>query len=136
METRGDNENLFAADKKSCPVRLKEGALPKATYRPESLSEKPEPPCLGSVNEPVAEAGNLCVYRGGNFGSQEKTDENAAFFAFEQPNGTNTSVTGEPGVLGQLVLFRTTEFNEETPIKEIVKASFLNAIGSWAVQEK
>jgi hypothetical protein len=117
----------------SYPIRLKEGALLKLKYRNEVQAETPEPPCNGSANEPVAEAGNLCVYRGGNFGSLEKTDKNAAFFGFEEANGTALE---ETGVLGQLVLFRTTEFNEETPIEEIAKASFLNAFGSWAVQEK
>jgi hypothetical protein len=119
---------------------LKEGANPKATYRPESLSEKPEPPCLGSVNEPVAEAGNLCVYRGGNFGSLEKQDKNAGFFGFLQPNGNNTSVSGEAGVLGQQIVFRSTEFKEEEPpVEELAAAKSpvrLHAIGSWAVTEK
>jgi len=114
---------------------LAEGEVLTAVYRTEVQAESPEAPCLGNVNEPTAEAGFLCVYRAGNFGSLEKQDENAAFYGFESPEG----LTGKVGRTGALVLFRTKEFKEETvtakekeEAEHIKKQSELSAGGSWA----
>src|SRR5262249_43796638 len=41
-----------------------EPATETVTYRNEPESLAPKAPCLGSPNEPTAEPGNLCVYRG------------------------------------------------------------------------
>jgi hypothetical protein len=124
----------------SYPVRLKKGAVILEKYVNEKEIETPKAPCLGSVNEPKAEPGNLCVYRGGNFGSLEEQDKNAAFAFFENPRGANFSTTAEAGVLGTLILFRSTEFVEEGPPIVELKAEhspvILNANGSWAVTEK
>jgi hypothetical protein len=122
----------------SYPIRLVETSTITATYRPESLSEKPEPPCLGSVNEPIAEPGNLCVYRGGNFGSEEKQDKNASFNKFEFPNGKFAGPL-ETGNIGTLVVFRAPNagFKEEGTAPETLKTpAYLSAGGSWALTEK
>ena len=125
----------------SFPVPLKEGEAKNLAlkYCNEVCGETPEPPCLGSVEEPTAEEGFLCVYRGGQFGSLEKQDKNAKFFGFESPGGFSEKV----GLLGDLVIFRTNEFKEEqatTKEKEeaehIKKESSLSAGGSWAVHQK
>jgi hypothetical protein len=86
------------------------------------------------VVEPVAEPGNLCVYRGGNFGSLEREDKNAAFSQFRTPLGVGA---GEPSRLGQEVLFRSSEFNEEAPVEALAPASApvsLTAEGSWSMR--
>jgi hypothetical protein len=120
----------------SFPLRLKETATITAKYRNEKESEAPEPPCVGSQNEPFAEPGFLCVYRGGNFGSLESQDKNAKFFNFEKPNG-QLLIPGEVGVLGVLIAFRSNQFTEEgtTPAK-LTAETYLDAGGSWAVTEK
>jgi hypothetical protein len=91
------------------------------------------PGCNGSVNEPVAEPENLCVYRGGNFGSLEKDDKNAGFSEFHEANGLGL---GEPGALGQLVIFRSTEFNGEVPIESLKSPVRFTAEGSWSMRVK
>jgi hypothetical protein len=91
--------------------------------------------CLGSAAEPVAESGFLCVYRQGSPGAQEPKDMNAAFFGFQAPNGAN----GETGTRGELIVFRTSEFNEVTPIRELTSSKspvILSAGGTWAVTAK
>jgi hypothetical protein len=120
----------------SYPIRLKETAALNATYRPASVAETPEPPCLGTVDEPVAEPGNLCVYRGIQFGSEEAQDKNAKFFNFESPNGKFV-VPGEVGVIGELIVFRSDQFVEEGKVPaKITAETYLSAAGSWALQEK
>jgi hypothetical protein len=90
--------------------------------------------CQGIVNEPAAEPGNLCVYRGGNFGSLEKTDKNASFAEFHTAAGGGIGAVGH---LGQLVIFRSNEFNQEAPIEALSAASApvnLTAEGSWSMR--
>jgi hypothetical protein len=92
------------------------------------------PGCVGSPVEPIAEPGNLCVYRGGNFGSLERTDKNAGFVAFHTPLGV---ASGEVSRLGMLVVFRSSEFNEEAPIEALSPTSApvnLTAEGSWSMR--
>jgi hypothetical protein len=92
------------------------------------------PGCVGSVVEPIAEPGNLCVYRGGNFGSLEAGDKNAGFSEFHTPLGNGA---GEVSRLGQLVIFRSSEFNQEEPIQGLAPASApvdLTAEGSWSMR--
>ena len=104
----------------------------KATYRNEAQAETPVPPCLGNVNEPVAQKGNLCVYRGGNVGSNESDDKNAKFATFEEPIGTEGTAAGK---LGALIVFRTEEgvFEVNEPPITLAKPAYLDAGGSWAV---
>jgi hypothetical protein len=90
------------------------------------------PECVGSVNEPVAGKGFLCVYRGQNAGALEKQDKNAAFFKL----ASTTFEGGGTGEDGELVLFRTTEFSETTIITAMAKESYLVAGGGWAVTAK
>jgi hypothetical protein len=127
----------------SFPVRLKKGALIKATYVPAS-QEFPKPPCNGSPLEPTAEPGNLCVYRGfANKGGLERQDQNAAFFAILNSNGENSAVEGKISPLGVLVAFRSvnnsSEFKEEIPLageakfSTITEAAYMEGGGSWAV---
>ena len=104
----------------------------KATYRNEVQAEVPVPPCMGNVNEPAAEKGNLCVYRGGNVGSKESDDKNAKFATFEEPIGTEGTVAG---LLGALIVFRTEEgvFEVGQPTINLSKPAYVDAGGSWAV---
>jgi hypothetical protein len=122
----------------SYPVRLKKGAVVAFTYRPQEVAENPVPPCLGTVNEPTAEAGHMCVYRGAlSFGAEEKQDKNAAFFTALDPKGENVTLTKKVGLLGELLVFRSSDFTEEGTTPAILKeATILSAGGSWAVQEK
>src|ERR1700730_9031762 len=90
----------------------------KVTYRNEPESLSPKTPCLGSVNEPTAEPGNLCVYRGSGI-PKEPTDTDAKFIGFATPfgeqvaNGGALSPESDQGRTGMLVQFRTNKF--ETP---------------------
>src|SRR5262249_50685473 len=97
----------------------------------------------GSPNEPQAERGNLCVYRGTQKG-KETEDKN-----IKEPNATGNAETfatpvgefipqgGEcktgPNVCqtAVLVVFRTAQFAE--PGVTVTAASYLDARGSWAV---
>jgi hypothetical protein len=90
------------------------------------------------VNEPKPEPGFVCFYRGANFGFKESEDSNAAFFNFASPEGLEQSTpTAKNGArIGELILFRTGEFEAETPIAEILKPAFMSAAGSWAVTAK
>jgi hypothetical protein len=115
---------------------LKKGETARFIYRTAAESTKPEAPCLGSVNEPVAEPGNLCVYRGGvGFGSRESEDKNAKFVQFEDFLGETIKETGEAnsGDLGVLIIFRTNEFATEGARLALAKEATLTAAGSWAV---
>jgi hypothetical protein len=131
----------------SFPVRLKKLAqVLKATYLTAVDVEKPGsvPGCVGTALEPVAEPGNLCVYRGFALkGGLEIMDHNAAFFNFASTNG-ETFLPGEKvSPLGELVLFRSVhnapEFKEEAGETEpgvITEAAYMEGGGSWAVTEK
>jgi hypothetical protein len=126
----------------SFPIPLKVNEQVKLNYRDEAQSASPAAPCLGSATEPIAEAGNLCVYRGGaGSGSKEKgggtIDKNAKFVKFEDFLGESFAETGlaNSGDLGVDVVFRTTEYNEEEPLTLKTEAG-LNAKGSWAVTAK
>jgi hypothetical protein len=123
----------------SFPTPLARGEKVKFTYRNEREAIEPKAPCLGSVNEPVAEPGNLCVYRGGaGFGSKENEDRNAKFVQFEDLFGETIKETGEAnsGDLGVLIIFRTTEFGIEGAHLALAKEAELTAAGSWAVTAK
>jgi hypothetical protein len=124
----------------SFPIPLKVGEKVKLNYRNEEQSKTATAPCLGSVNEPLAEPGNLCVYRGGGgFGSKEKgIDRNAKFARFEDFFGESFTETGlaNSGDQGVDIVFRTTQYDEETPITSLKAEAILNAKGSWAVTAK
>jgi hypothetical protein len=127
----------------SFPIPLKVNEQVKLNYRTEEQSTTPTAPCLGSVNEPIAEPGNLCAYRGGGgFGSKEKNgasiDKNANFARFEDFFGESFIETGllNSGDLGVDIVFRTTEYSEETPVTSLKAEAILNAKGSWAVTAK
>jgi len=86
--------------------------------------------CLGSSNEPVAEAVYLCVYWGQGEGSLEKDDTNAKFFKFRRPSGEN----GRAGQDGEVVIFRAKGFSETKPITALATEVSLIAEGVWAVR--
>jgi hypothetical protein len=128
----------------SFPVRLKKGTgVTTLTYRTEIQAEIPTPPCVGTVEEPVASPGNLCVYRGSSKGGLEAMDKNAEFFGFFTPKGENGVLVKRPGFLGEAIVFRSREntpaFKEEAGETEpgtITNAAYMEAFGSWAVTEK
>jgi hypothetical protein len=128
----------------SFPIRLKKGTgVTTLTYKPEPVAEEPARPCLGTVEEPTAEPGNLCVYRGSFKGGLEAMDKNAAFFQFSTPRGENSTLVKRPGFLGEAIVFRSREntpvFKEEVGETEpgtITNAAYMEAFGSWAVTEK
>ena len=125
----------------SYPIQPSKTEFPTAVYRTEPKSKEPEEPCFGTVNEPVAQAGFVCFYRGGNTGSEEKEDENAAFFGFSDVQGAVQGEEGKEGSkLGEFILFRTTSpaFAEgcKKPLVaacKVTAAAYLNTQGSWAM---
>jgi hypothetical protein len=128
-----------AAGVVSFPIPLKKGEKVKITYRNAQQALEPKPPCLGSVNDPAAEPGNLCVYRGGaGFGSGENEDKNAKFVQVENFFGETINETGEAnsGDLGVLLIFRTNEFASEGAPLTLAKEASLTAAGSWALTAK
>jgi len=134
----------------SYPIPTEETAAVEFNYVP----EEPGPPttnCKGSVNEPEAKEGFLCVYRGGkgSFGAKEEEDKNvtdkspgggantATEVFFENAFGTKiASQAGASGQLGVDVVFRTLQFNTtaSTPQSATTAPSKLVAHGSWAVK--
>jgi hypothetical protein len=113
-------------------------------YRNENEAKSPKAPCLGSVNEPQAVKGNLCVYRGEQVGGEaedkniiEPAAEVAPNGAFAVPQAKFILNGGECNELesqcrtGILVVFRTTGFT--SPAGTVAAASYLDARGSWAV---
>ena len=130
----------------SFPIPLKFHEKVKLNYRNETEAFAAIPPCLGSVSEPVILAtGNFCAYRGGMLvGAKEKgtelgnIDEHVTstpfFTGFSGSKITETGEAGE-GDDGILIVFRTEEFSQETPVT-LANESNLNAIGSWAVAAK
>jgi hypothetical protein len=129
----------------SYPIALKEHEAVKLTYRTEPQSTAPNSPCLGSPDEPFAEPGNLCTYRGGAEAGAKETgsevgniDKNVKFTNFADALGEEITTTGlaNAGVGGIDVVFRTDEFSKEIAIGKIALESNLNAKGSWAVTAK
>jgi hypothetical protein len=123
-------------------------------YKNEAESQSPALPCVGSVNEPIAEKGNLCVYRGVQFGKEAEDKNITEPAAIALPWGTFATPFGEfiPNnqecnkengqcQAGVLVLFRTAQFGEvgdgiTGEPKTVTAASYLDARGSWAVTAK
>jgi hypothetical protein len=116
----------------------------KPTYKNEAESKAPAAPCLGSVNEPAAEKGNLCVYRGAKKGTEKEdkniTEPNAEVTPlgpFTTPSGEFIAPKGSCITASDncqtavMVVFRTAQFAE--PAVTVTEASYLNASGSWAV---
>lgn len=124
----------------SLPIPLAEEEKVKVVYRDEAQALQPKGPCVGSPNEPVAEPGNLCVYRGSGFGSKEGEDKNVKFFDFQDAVGDSITSGGETegaaGHTGILIVFRTTEFNASGKPVILAKEARLTASGSWAVTAK
>jgi hypothetical protein len=129
----------------SYPIPLKVNAAVTVTYRTEPQSTTPSAPCLGSPDEPFAEPGNLCTYRGGaEPGTKElpgaeigNVDEHAAFSSFADALGEEIPNLGKTGLanagdIGINIRFRTSEFGKETPVK-VAAESNLSAKGSWAL---
>jgi hypothetical protein len=126
--------------------RYPEATALKVVYKNEAESKTVTPPCSGSVNEPVAEHGNLCVYRGEQKGSEAVEDKNikepgaavAPEGAFAAPKGEfivnkGSCVTAADNCqTGILVIFRSAQFAEPTPVT-VAAATSLNARGSWTV---
>jgi hypothetical protein len=123
----------------------------KLTYKNEAESGAPALPCVGSVNEPIAQKGNLCVLRGVSKlkEAQDKgiIEPNAEIEkTFTTPFGEGLNPKEECNNetnhcnAGVLLIFRTTGFNDEPltnpepePTKEL---AYLQARGSWAMTEK
>jgi hypothetical protein len=118
------------------------------TYRNGTESGTPKTPCLGSPNEPVAEKGHLCVYRGvGGIGSEETQDKGVGGKAtptaptvpfFEDFTGTKlTEINEGHGRLGVDIVFRTNQFEATSPaLATLTETAYMVAKGSWAVTEK
>jgi hypothetical protein len=117
----------------------------KLKYKNEPESQVPALPCVGSPNEPQAERGNLCVYRGLQRGKESAEDKNIKepnaagnLETFKTPNGEFIANGGECNKetdqcqLGVQVIFRTAQFAEPAPVT-VTAPSSLNASGSWAV---
>ena len=110
----------------------------KLTYRNEPESLMPKAPCLGSVNEPTAEPGNVCFYRGSGV-PKEPTDVKAKFTGFvtafgeRKASGETLSKEGSGTARNGIgISFRTEEFIDAAPIT-VKEAAHLTARGSWAV---
>ncbi len=120
----------------SFPIPLNEKPAPaKVIFLNEKQVSEPGSVvgCAGSANAPVAEPGFTCVYTGGTavVGCQEAENHNAKFFSMEDAAGNKLG-----GKLGNLVVFRTTEFAESPePLVKLAAPANLCAAGSWAVTE-
>ena len=128
----------------SLPIKLKEyeaGEGVKLKYRDAEEALKPEKPCLGSVEEPIAEKGFLCAYRGGaGNGSKENEDLNVTKkepeVFFQTFFGTKiTEIENVHGNIGVDIVFRTLQFNATGtgPPAALTANSYMAAQGSWAV---
>jgi hypothetical protein len=129
----------------SYPFALKEKEAVKLTYRNEPQSIVPTAPCLGSTDEPFAEPGNLCTYRGGAEAGSKETgsevgniDKNVKFTNFASAFGEEITTTGLANAGDETIdiVFRTAEFSKEKAIEKITLESNLNAKGSWALTAK
>jgi hypothetical protein len=126
------------------PKYPREPSTLKLKYRNEVEALAPQLPCIGSVNEPTAEKGNLCVYRGETKGRETEDrnikEPNAAgnLETFKTPSGEFIANGGECNKetdqcqLGVQVIFRTAQF-AEPGLVTVTALSYLNASGSWAV---
>jgi hypothetical protein len=101
-------------------------------------------PCLGSVNEPVAEGtalvGNLCVYRGGvGIGSKETEDAGVVSKPFFE-DALGETVTKQElsfsGTTGVNVVFRTAVFSISGVRSTLAVNAYLVAKGSWALKNQ
>jgi hypothetical protein len=122
----------------SYPIPLCEGEAVKPKFDTEVETESPKVPCTGEPDVPIADTGYLCVYTGGYHGSAEVEFKNASFTKITDPlgtvNGTKTDELKEDPA-GVLIVFRTTEFSESTPVT-LKEAAHLNTAGGWAVKAK
>ncbi len=118
----------------SYPIPIEPGKELTAIYRNQTQSGEPESPCNGGIDEPVAEEGFLCVYTGEQFGEKESEwSTTSEFFGFQDPSGKTTSGQEKKGgIVGESIVFRSKEFNEEEPKANIKKGAYLNTGGSWA----
>jgi hypothetical protein len=107
------------------------------TYRNQTEAGSPKAPCLGSVNEPTAEPGNLCAYRG-VASPKEPEDKGGSFkqfrsaFGQEFASGASTPVEGQLSQHGMTLVFTSNNWlatGTET-LKEVVS---VYAQGSYAV---
>jgi len=112
-------------------IPLCEGTLLALHYLNETESESvgAQAGCNGSPQEPVADPGNLCVFTGGFKGINEKQWKNAKFNKILGTNGNPEEATPA----GQEIVFRTTEFKEEGPLK-LAKEAYLGSGGGWQVR--
>jgi hypothetical protein len=125
----------------SYPCRLKALEFPKVEYLNEEKVLTPglRPNCPGNTNNPEALPGFLCIFQGTLTveGSAATEWQNAGFFDVQDPAGNSDA--GSKGVVGEMVVFRTTEY-EESPLTPpghtIANNANLNAAGSWAVTAK
>jgi len=117
----------------------------KIKYKNESESGSPVLPCVGSVNEPQAEKGNLCVLRGASVAKESGDKEieepetgGVGTKTFSTPLGeflaNNAECNKENGQCqsGLLVIFRTKGF-VEAGTGTVAAPAYLQARGSWAV---
>jgi hypothetical protein len=117
----------------------------KLNYRNESEAISIIKPCLGAPNEPTAEKGNLCVYRGSSAAKEAGDKEIIEPGAEVLPAGTFATPLGEfiaqggecakeTGVCqtAVMVIFRTKGFVEAGG-GTVAGPAYLNAFGSWAV---
>ena len=79
----------------SLSIPLSEAERLKVVYRNEAQALEPKAPCLGSPGQPVADPGNLCVYRGGGLGSRESEDKNARLVDFQTALGNSIASGAE-----------------------------------------
>ena len=109
-----------------------------------AINEGANENCAGSPNEPVAEAGYLCVYDFATSepGQREGEWKNAKFYSLQDNAGTanvrEPALTGNPSKskTGEIIAFRTTTFSETGTPSTITAAAMVNAGGVWAVRSK
>jgi len=121
----------------SFKIPLCEGELLVLHYLNEKESEEvgAQPGCLGSPQEPFAEPGNFCAFTGGFKGVNEKVWKNAKFFKIQSTSG-NSEETSAPG---EMIVFRSTEFNEEKTVEKLLATKspvYFASGGGWAVTAK
>jgi hypothetical protein len=116
----------------------------KLNYRNEAEALAPKLPCVGSVNEPQAERGNLCVYRGVTFGKEAQDKDirepNAAGntegfrTAFGEAIASGGECNKESGNCQSavMVVFRTNQFAEPATTT-VTEFAYLDTRGTWAV---
>ena len=153
MTTGGEQEQADGAASYPIPLCAEypenSGNLGKSyvVYRTSLEADNPAFPCEGNVNNPEAAPGYACFYRGEPEGGLEVTNEkNAKFSKFQDAAGNNyqpactaeTEFKGCPelgGLIGELIVFRTTTFVAATP-KTVAANAYLTASGSWAVRAR